>query len=353
MKISQNKNIIFLLLVLNCIVVLGLNYVVGRDLIYPDYGMSKNFIKLKLNGNNSDKKNDFDFLLEYDDIKVIAETNRNGLIGLYNPTMDYYYKSSNFNELGVLRYFSMEDYKDKVKVGIIIRDIVSGEFGVDDLKQLKKAKLKNLVYGIPEVEDFELINVFDPNSNIYKERIQAIVNLFALSSDTFDTIYIDSKNTENLKVIKDKIKSFGYDEVGFNNRKPLLNSILNSLNNKYSKFIFQGVISTYLIFCYVFVVYLSKYNKYFIICLECGAAFKEVLKNFIKKVCYFNLIAGLFSVVIMNVYLNYMSKNYLSFTELLGVSIFIIITSIVLTLAKFSFTLKKTKRMMRWCYGYR
>ena len=127
----------------------------------------------------------------------------------------------------------------------------------------------------------------------------------------------------------------------------MLNSILNSLNNKYSKFIFQGVISTYLIFCYVFIVYLSKYNKYFIICLECGAAFKEVLKNFIKKICYFNLIAGLFSVVIMNVYLNYMSKNYLSFTELLGVSIFIIITSVVLTLAKFSFTLKKTKRMMR------
>ena len=135
MKISQNKNIIFLLLVLNCIVVLGLNYIVGRDLIYPDYDMSENFVKLKSNGNNSNKKNDFDFLLEFDDIKVIAETNRNGLIGLYNPTMDYYYKSTKFNALGRLRYFSMEDYKDKVKVGIIIRDIVSGEFGVDDLKQ--------------------------------------------------------------------------------------------------------------------------------------------------------------------------------------------------------------------------
>lgn len=353
MKISQNKNIIFLLLVLNCIVVIGLNYVVGRDLVYPDYDMSENFVKLKSNGINSGKKNDFDFLLEYDDIKVISETNRNGLIGLYNPTMDYYYNSSNFNELGGLRYFSMEDYKDKVKVGIIIRDIVSGEFGVDDLIQLKKAKLKNLVYGIPEVEDFELINVFDPNSDIYKERIQAIVNLFALSSDSFDTIYIDSENTENLRVIKDKIKSFGYDEVGFNNRKPLLNSILNSLNNKYSKFIFQGVISTYLIFCYVFVVYLSKYNKYFRICLECGATFKEVLKNFIKQVCYFNLIAGFLSTFIMNVYLNYMSKNYLSFTELLGVSIFITITSMILTWVKFSFALKKTKGLMRWCYDYR
>lgn len=112
MKISQNKNIIFLLVVLNCIVVLGLNYVVGGDLIYPDYSMSKNFVKLKADKSIS-KDNNFDFLLEYDDIKVVAETNQNGLIGLYNPTMDYYYNSNGFNELGRLRYFSMDDYRDK------------------------------------------------------------------------------------------------------------------------------------------------------------------------------------------------------------------------------------------------
>ena len=82
-------------------------------------------------------------------------------------------------------------------------------------------------------------------------------------------------------------------------------------------------------------------------CLVCGATFREVLKNFIKQVCYFNLIAGLLSTFIMDVYLNYMSKNYLSFTELFGVSIFITITSIVLTWVKFSFALKKIKGLMR------
>lgn len=338
MKIRQNKIIIFLLLVLNCNLVLGLNYVVGRDLIYPDYDMSENFVKLKSNDKNSNKKKDFDFLLEYDDIKFIAETNRNGLIGLYNPTMDYYYKSTKFNALGRLRYFSMDDYREKKKVAINI-DEISPDNGI-------KTKDTSIL-DIPEVKGMEYINTFDPNSTIYKDGLRVVANLFALSSDTFDTIFIDSENTENLRVIKDKIKSFGYDEVGFNNRKPLLNSIFNSLDNKYSKFIFQGVISTYLIFCYVFVVYLSKYNKYFRICLECGATFKEVLKNFIKRVCYFNLIAGFLSTFIMNVYLNYMSKNYLSFTELLGVSIFITITSMILTWVKFSFSLKKTKGLMR------
>lgn len=337
MKISQNKNIIFLLVVLNCIVVLGLNYVVGRALIYPDYSMSKNFVKLKVDKNIS-KDNNFDFLLEYDDVNVIAETNQNGLIGLYNPTMEYYYNSSKFNELGRLRYFSVDDYRDKKRVAININEI-----SPDNFEATKNISL----FDIPEVKGMEYINTFDPNSTIYKDGIRVVANLFALSSDTFDTIYIDSENTKSLKIVKEKIKSFGYDEVEFNNRKPLLNSVLNSLKYKYPTFIFQGVISTYVIFCYVFVVYLSKYNKYFRICLECGASFKEVLKNFIKQLCYFNVIAGLFSVVIMNVYLNYMSKNYLSFTELLGVSIFITITSMVLTWVKFSFTLKKTKESMR------
>ena len=340
MKISQNKFIISLLIIINCIIILGLNYVVGRDLIYPDYDMSENFVKLKLNGKNSNKKNDFDFLLEYDDIKVIVETNRNGLIGLYNPTMDYYYKSSKFNELGKFRYFSMDDYKNKKRVAINIDKVSPDNFV--DTKDIS-------ILDISEVKNMEYINTFDPNSTIYKDGLRVIVNLFALSSNTFDTIYIDSDNVKHLEEIKDKIKNLGYDEVKlniFNNRKPLITNIFNSLSDRYAKFILQGVVATYLLFCYVFVVYLSKYNKYFRVCLECGATFKEVLKNFLKQSLLFNVIAGLISSIFIYIFLNYISK-YLSFTELLGVSIFITITSMVLTLAKFSFTLKKTKVFMR------
>jgi len=196
MKISQNKNIIFLLLVLNCIVVLGLNYIVGRDLIYPDYDMSENFVKLKSNRNNSNKKNDFDFLLEYDDIKVIAETNRNGLIGLYNPTMDYYYKSTKFNALGRLRYFSMDDYREKKKVAININEISP------NFRHTKETSF----FDIPEVKGMEYINTFDPNSTIYKDGLRVIVNLFALSSTSFDTIYIDSDNVKHLEEINADFK---------------------------------------------------------------------------------------------------------------------------------------------------
>lgn len=334
MKIRQNKIIIILLSVLNCIMILGLNYVVGRDLKTTDYHMSENFVKLKSNNNVTKSENSFDFLLEYDDVNVIAETKTEGLIGLYNPTMNYYYNASKIYELGHRRYFSMDDYREKKNVAININTVFD--------KRLDEINVE-----ISEVKDAEYINIFMTESDIYKSGVKVVSNLFFLSSTSFDNIYIDSENTKSLKIVKEKIKSFGYDEVEFNNRKPLLNSVLNSLKYKYPTFIFQGVISTYVIFCYVFVVYLSKYNKYFRICLECGASFKEVLKNFIKQLCYFNVIAGFFSVVIMNVYLNYMSKNYLSFTELLGVSIFITITSMVLTWVKFSFTLKKTKGAMR------
>lgn len=339
MKISQNKFIISLLVILDCIIILGLNYVVGRDLVYPDYDMSENFVKLKSNRNNSNKKNDFDFLLEYDDIKVIAETNRNGLIGLYNPTMDYYYKSTKFNALGRLRYFSMDDYREKKKVAININEISP------NFRHTKETSF----FDIPEVKGMEYINTFDPNSTIYKDGLRVIVNLFALSSTSFDTIYIDSDNVKHLEEIKDKIKTLGYDEVEFNrfnNRKPLITNILNSLSDRYAKFILQGVVATYLLFCYVFVVYLSKYNKYFRVCLECGATFKEVLKNFLKQNLLFNVIAGLISSIFMYIFLNHICK-YLSFTELLGIPIFITITSMFFTWVKFSFTLKKTKVFMR------
>ena len=204
-------------------------------------------------------------------------------------------------------------------------------------------------FDIPEVKGMEYINTFDPNSTIYKDGLRVIVNLFALSSTSFDTIYIDSDNVKHLEEIKDKIKNLGYDEVEFNrfnNRKPLITNILNSLSDRYAKFILQGVVATYLLFCYVFVVYLSKYNKYFRVCLECGATFKEVLKNFLKQNLLFNVIAGLISSIFMYIFLNHICK-YLSFTELLGIPIFITITSMFFTWVKFSFTLKKTKVFMR------
>lgn len=49
----------------------------------------------------------------------------------------------------------------------------------------------------------EYINTFDPNSTIYKTVLGVVANLFALSSDTFDTIYIDSENTKSLKIVKE------------------------------------------------------------------------------------------------------------------------------------------------------
>lgn len=42
--------------------------------------------------------------------------------------MDYYYNSSKFNELGRLRYFSMDDYRDKKRVAININEISPDNF---------------------------------------------------------------------------------------------------------------------------------------------------------------------------------------------------------------------------------
>lgn len=334
MKIRQNKIIIILLSVLNCIMILGLNYVVGRDLKTTDYHMSENFVKLKSNNNVTKSENSFDFLLEYDDVNVIAETKTEGLIGLYNPTMNYYYNASKIYELGHRRYFSMDDYREKKNVAININTVFD--------KRLDEINVE-----ISEVKDAEYINIFMTESDIYKSGVKVVSNLFFLSSTSFDNIYIDSVNIKNLETVKNKIKTLGYDEIKFDNRNPLKDSLLKSFDGGYTRTMFQGVIASYFVFCYVFLIYISKYNKYLRISLEYGATLKGLLKEFFKNIICLNSIAAVGAYGVMSIFFSCFFKRFLFTYEIIGIAVFLTLTTIALTFFKLYFKFKRLKRTVR------
>lgn len=126
MKLKDNKAIFFLVILLNLILVLSFNYIVGSDLKENKYLMndfSMCFVK-----EDKDENIDFDFLLNFKDVSIVGEVFDKSVLGIFDPSMKYYVSANKRVNLSYLRYFSMEDYKNKLKTKIELTNFRNGNF---------------------------------------------------------------------------------------------------------------------------------------------------------------------------------------------------------------------------------
>ncbi|MET3617895.1 hypothetical protein ABID14_001530 [Peptoniphilus olsenii] len=252
MKNIYKKLILLYFIVINSVLILGTNYLFGDIKFDNVYSLSNNHILLE-----KDKKDnsieELQFLQGYDDIVAIAETNNESLIGIYDPSMEYYVAATKFINPNDFRYFDTEDYKEKNKVGIVITSI----------DKIKKG-------GISEIDDelirkyynLDIINYFDTSSKIVYKNLRIVENLFALDSNVINKIYIDSDNLKELKTVKESMKDLGYIEIKPNNSSIVSSFIKSFLDStSHSRTVIMTLLAVFIAEVYVLNLYVSEMKK--------------------------------------------------------------------------------------------
>lgn len=232
--------------------------------MYPFY-MTNNHMVFK---RNTDSLVTFEDIIDLNtdtDVLVISQYQDETILGVYDPTMVMAFQNLH-TVPGFTRYFSLSDYENKTKSGILISDSYQHD--------LEKKKLITTPY-IDDVMYFT-----DTQSSFSTDKnVNSVVNLASLEHFG-DTVYIDFAHKDFAKNIIGQLKDFGYRE-----QKGISTGYIEALifhpKNEVSLVMFFG-----LLMCYVIVAFVAFWNfynqrKYIILHFLHGGTLETTSKNFL------------------------------------------------------------------------
>ncbi|MCI6610488.1 MAG: hypothetical protein MSH08_07035 [Ezakiella sp.] len=336
----KKKNIIFIYIFLfTAVVNMSVNYVILNDYNGIKYGMDRNeFIFQRNKSENS--SNGLDFLLKYNDLMVIAETNNKEILGVYDPTYFYFIYSTKFISYNK-RYFSMNDYKNKTKTSIFIYPIeviLKHGYGGVNIKYNEKKY------------DADIINIFDPYSTIAENNsdVKIVKNLFCLNNSEIDKIYLSGYHNHDKQKLKEAFLKNGFEPI-----KTKSKSILKTFSElgdarDYVKFFFISFVSVCALFLLMFNIYIHNYYENLNVYASVGAKRKAI---FMKKaiLLFFQCVfISLITCLINSIYLKSFNKFSLNLEYVLQIEFVITVAILISILINFIFAYNKVKRKMRW-----
>ena len=324
--IRRNYLYFILTIAFSIIAVFGINYLVGSDFSNIYYGMTRDFRYFeKLRDNNIT----LDFLKKYDDIKVIAKTNNDSVIGVYDPSMFYYSNSSKIISNGEYRYFSTYDYKKNSNVSILSYPVVEM---LNNGITISQSEIKYF----EEEYNTDIIYVFDLYSEIFQaeEDIKIAKNLYSIDIRDITSIYIDSDSNRIINEATSKLISAGF------NLKSKANSIYETIKisfkgRLYVKFFLISTILFYILFIVVSFIFLSKYKIYMNAIRICGASIKEIFLNKFITNLITVLMLSTVSMTLSLLYLDAFGLLSLSRANIMETCSLILVTIIVVNLISF------------------
>lgn len=322
------RNLIYyiLLILFSIVIVFGINYLVGSDFSKIYYGMSRDFVHFE---RVETKDTSLDFLKEYEDIKVIAQTNDNSIIGVYDPNMFYYINSSKVIYNGHYRYFSQNDYIKNSNVSIVSYPVVEM---LNNGISIRQSEIKYF----EEEYNTDIIHIFDIYSEIFQaeEDIKIAKNLFSINIGDITSIYIDSDSNRIINEATSKLISAGF------NLKSKANSIYETIKisfkgRLYVKFYLISTILFYILFIVVSFIFLSKYKIYMNAIRICGASIKEIFLNKFITNLITVLMLSTVSMTLSLLYLDAFGLLSLSRANIMETCSLILVTIIVVNLISF------------------
>lgn len=339
MKFLKKHMLIILFLgLVNCISFIAINYIIGNsDVMYP-YGLSGNNKSYDCKSTNTSKN--FDFLLKYPDIIVIAETSNSEYVGIYDPTMFLYINSTKFTDTKNFRYFSMQDYNNKKNVGIAIDSInekmYAGNLDID-INVLQKGS------------DFTVINVFGNDSLIASQNpnLKAAKNLFALQYESVTRLYVDAEDHNILSDINSNLLKMGFHENS-HNKISILKAIYDAFSGKkYVIFILNSLIFVYLLLIYISIIYSKSFFEFWELSLSLGGTTFQIIRNFTTKFLFVAIITSFISAMFVFRYLSFISKSFTDIMQYVEIAFILILTTLIIYYICYSFFIIRLKRKMR------
>lgn len=295
---KEKRNFYLILFILNICLIFAFNYLVSGAYYKYKYDLGTDY--LQFTKTNTSKNSDFSFLLYYEDLSLVAETNKDdSVVAIYDPSMHYYINSSKTNSSESLRYFSKDDYINKKNVSVLLAD----------LESIFNGKIDEKLQGFEDKYDTKIINVLADNSAIAIENknLKLIKNLFSINTSDIDHIYMRNhpKEKEN-----DLISHF--EQAGFKQNKDSLFQLLqrfivmNWNTSLYTHAILLSLGIIYMILIFFTEIYSRRLKKDVLISRIYGASLKDYinlhLKDHIVKVFLGLLVSTILTIFYLEIF---------------------------------------------------
>ena len=248
-------------------IVFSLNYSVGNYILEigkRPFDLSRNYEIYEKDNLNS---KDFKGILNIPDSDFVMILEKDDALGIYDPMMYYYLKSTKVTMPNEIRYFSKNDYDNDQNVGICVKGC-----SLFDNSYLKTLSVETKT---------EIINCFE-NSPLAVDDIQIVHNLFSLNIDVGDHIYIDSMNHTTLNQLDSFLQESGFKKIDKTNDKSvnLLDALNFGLQNKYSFYLIFANIMLLLLTIITSYVYFSKIKRKLELDFFYGCTISTYIKTF-------------------------------------------------------------------------
>lgn len=316
-----NKSVYSLIFIANLAFLMGFNYLIGNSFYNNKYNMPKDYLEFE-------KVNDSDFNLDelknYKDINIIAETNDETIIGLYNPDNNYYINSSKILNADIFRYFSNSDYIQNRNVSIYVGPLL---YEMNQNGDIDLSPLENKF-------DTEIINYFDYKSDIYESPVELVKNLFSIDSNNIRKLYLFNENkkidSSVIKLLEPDFKLIKKSNIDI--LKEAFDIFING--GIYEKALSTSLISVLLILFFSIIIFSNSKKKDVYINKIYGADSLSFLTNFIRINAFYLFITFIASDLVVLLYLTFIATNYLVLSNMIFLNIILLILIFLITAIK-------------------
>ncbi len=327
MRFSDNIRFLAACCLIFVIMLFCFNYIMANDyitLVPNPYALGKSYAVMEA---KLASEYDLAFLLKKRNVVIVAETTDQSMVGIFDPTLKYYFASTKFIAPERFRYFSFDDYENSKRVGISIREVSpeNNPLGVNYSELENKYNLK-------------IINAFDYFSKIsyYNREMEVVVNLFALDTREIRRLYIDSEYTYEIDEVVRELASQGFVRVKpYTYRSIWTSFAVISKLKKYVTFFSNGMYMAVFLLIYLCFVYTGSLRKFIAVSLTCGATWIGIARKTVVPLLFYGVISSAVSGCIAGFYLHILGKYVMdigNFLEIMAFTVLILSISLIMGL---------------------
>lgn len=336
--IKKNCLIFLFIFIVNILILMSINYVVGCDYTDYKYGIGKGLIFVRTNEKEESLSNQsFEFLKKFEDVRAVFETDKPEVLGVYDPQYYYYPKSTKIISDNNY-YFSKKDFKENINKGILI-------YPIDYI--VKENRRPDIEYN-EKLYNTKIINIFDPFSLVCEDNFDTkiVKNIFSIPYRQVDKIYISKPGNNELNTLIQSFNDNGFISISTN--KSLIKTFSRLENMKpYAKRFFKIGISIFLMFIATFNFYLSSQQENMFIHVINGATKKDILHLSIRNNIVI-FITILFSLFLTIFYLKGFNKLDLVLNQIIVIELCYFLSMIISVYINFYRFNNYIRRNMRW-----
>lgn len=261
------------------------------------YNFSYNYVKFESTNQLRVEFSEVVDVEQDDKITLLSEYTGKNYMGLYDPSF-YFYNQKMIECVGSARYFSYQDYKNKTKTAIYVKD--SDIFvGFSAMQSIRTPLIDKCIFNINTLSD------------LYKDNIDYIINQTSLDF-LGDVVYIDSSDKKVIENVGKKLENKGYTKIEPEEEHLTVTLLQGCLSNFRGSVVLIPALLSYILFLFSCIMYFVNNRRILSIHMLCGGTRRKVLCSIGKEFFVLNACFGI--VMLLGASFIYREKLLVYFT---------------------------------------